>query len=708
MAGEGLGGGRLQDPVGERDAGAAAARRAARPRWTPPVSAPISTSGCASSRRSSSPPAYPLAPATATLSRHVHDYTESCIHAHRVAPVTMSVAMDYRRSMSRLSASGVPLRHRVRVGPLPRRARRRDPARPACRGCPAWNAARPPAAPRRRCRLLGLDRRAPAPAPTSDPSRADPRRTPTLLRAFDEASAGLVAACATPIPPTRPRPGRRSRRSASSSAQALEALIHRLDAERPRSGTSARSTPRWPRRRRRGARVMSAGSPTWGDVLAAPALRPRRAHRHRRDVWVQLGRFSGTDPSDGTHYDEDDIHVVADPGRRARRVISRARRRPGRPALAARRRRLDPLGRRPRDRRPLPPGDPPADQLAEPRSTAPGAQRSGLGRAVRLAATPTRAGSDRWTAPHRSAASATAASRAAPPPPRSGCGRGPGSAARRPATSCPRRPAGRCRRRRAGSTRAARPRPRAARPRRPRPATDVVDDERDVLLGHREGENCRRADDRHGVLEQRVEVDLGGRGAGRHPERRAHLRVQLAGVADDGLADDELRAAAGVPRARGSSAATVSSTPRPRPTRGPPRSRRPRSPARPWPHQPARSRSPASTTAEVQRLVGQRLVELVELAVGRPAVDAAGSAPARVARGRVTVPGSNRAEVGVAAADVARDRLSRPGSSVVVIDGSSRRQRVGQPEPCGARRRPAARARRGRASPTNGKLITST
>ena len=30
-------------------------------------------------------------------------------------------------------------------------------------------------------------------------------------------------------------------------------------------------------------------------------------------VWVQLGRFSGTDP-EGIRYDEDDLHVVPDPG----------------------------------------------------------------------------------------------------------------------------------------------------------------------------------------------------------------------------------------------------------------------------------------------------------------------------------------------------------------------------------------------------------
>ena len=50
------------------------------PALEPAVTAPISTSGCASSRRSTSPPAYPLAPATAAFGFVMtHDYTEVCM-----------------------------------------------------------------------------------------------------------------------------------------------------------------------------------------------------------------------------------------------------------------------------------------------------------------------------------------------------------------------------------------------------------------------------------------------------------------------------------------------------------------------------------------------------------------------------------------------------------------------------------------------------
>ena len=50
------------------------------PALLPAVRAPISTSGWPRSRRSSSPPAYPLAPATATLVFMVHDYTKICMN----------------------------------------------------------------------------------------------------------------------------------------------------------------------------------------------------------------------------------------------------------------------------------------------------------------------------------------------------------------------------------------------------------------------------------------------------------------------------------------------------------------------------------------------------------------------------------------------------------------------------------------------------
>ena len=68
--------------------------------------------------------------------------------------------------------------------------------------------------------------------------------------------------------------------------------------------------------------VMYGGLPDWGDFSPL-------AHYVRIDltdtgdsVWVQLGRFSGTDPEGEMHHEEEDIHVVADPGVEPDAVIS--------------------------------------------------------------------------------------------------------------------------------------------------------------------------------------------------------------------------------------------------------------------------------------------------------------------------------------------------------------------------------------------------
>jgi len=103
--------------------------------------------------------------------------------------------------------------------------------------------------------------------------------------------------------------------------QAHEALIHRLDAEQ----TADKVTPLDPVLAADGVEetldVMFGGCPPWGEFSALP-------HHVRVDVtdtgdpvWVQIGRFSGTDP-DGVHHEEDDIHVVADPGVEPDAVVS--------------------------------------------------------------------------------------------------------------------------------------------------------------------------------------------------------------------------------------------------------------------------------------------------------------------------------------------------------------------------------------------------
>jgi uncharacterized protein (TIGR03083 family) len=106
-----------------------------------------------------------------------------------------------------------------------------------------------------------------------------------------------------------------------SRRQAHEALIHRRDAEL----TAHTTSPFPPALAADGVDevldVMYGGCPPWGTF--APLQ-----HYVRLDltdtgdqVWVQLGRFHGTD-DDGISHDEDDLHVVADPGVEPDAVIS--------------------------------------------------------------------------------------------------------------------------------------------------------------------------------------------------------------------------------------------------------------------------------------------------------------------------------------------------------------------------------------------------
>jgi len=105
--------------------------------------------------------------------------------------------------------------------------------------------------------------------------------------------------------------------------QAHEALIHRLDAELTALGhfgdlDAALAAD--------GVEevldVMYGASPEWGEFSPLD-------HRLRIDItdtgesiWVQIGRFRGTDPKDDVHYDDDDIRVIDDPGVEPDAVIS--------------------------------------------------------------------------------------------------------------------------------------------------------------------------------------------------------------------------------------------------------------------------------------------------------------------------------------------------------------------------------------------------
>jgi uncharacterized protein (TIGR03083 family) len=144
-----------------------------------------------------------------------------------------------------------------------------------------------------------------------------------LLGFYDERSAALVAALRDADPADEAWSWAPEQTVGFTyRRQAHEALVHRVDAEQ----TAGTPSPLDPALATDGIDevlgVMYGGTPAWGSFHGLP-------HHLRIDVtdtgtpvWVQLGRFSGTDPDSGTVYDEDDIAVVDDPGTDPDAVIS--------------------------------------------------------------------------------------------------------------------------------------------------------------------------------------------------------------------------------------------------------------------------------------------------------------------------------------------------------------------------------------------------
>jgi uncharacterized protein (TIGR03083 family) len=196
-----------------------------------------------------------------------------------------------------------------------------DPAAPVP-ACPDWNAAD----------LLWhltevqdfwarvVERRPDEPDP--DGRRGRPTDHVGLLAGFDRASASLCAALEGAEPSEQAWTWSEDHTVGFVlRRQALEALVHRIDAEQ----TAGVGTDVDARLAADGVEevldVMYGACPPWGSFSPLP-------HHVRVDVidtddsvWVQLGRFSGTDP-EGIRHDEDDIAVVADPGTEPDAVIS--------------------------------------------------------------------------------------------------------------------------------------------------------------------------------------------------------------------------------------------------------------------------------------------------------------------------------------------------------------------------------------------------
>lgn len=143
-----------------------------------------------------------------------------------------------------------------------------------------------------------------------------PADHPTLLAAFDDATAGLAAALESADPTHEAwtwsddhTVGFILRR------QAHEALIHRIDAEQA-AGTSTDVDPTLAADGVLEAlQVMYGGCPPWGTFTPGEGLLRLDATDTGDEIWVRLGTFSGTDPGSGTSYaDEPDLHVVDAPG----------------------------------------------------------------------------------------------------------------------------------------------------------------------------------------------------------------------------------------------------------------------------------------------------------------------------------------------------------------------------------------------------------
>jgi uncharacterized protein (TIGR03083 family) len=163
----------------------------------------------------------------------------------------------------------------------------------------------------------------PAAADENDPGPERPGSYDGLLAAFDEYSAALVSELEAADPAetawtwsTEQSVGFTYRR------QAHEALIHRYDAEL----TAGSVTPLDRELAADGVLecldVMFGGCPPWGEFSGLPHFVRVDITDTEESVWVQIGRFTGTNPEDDVHYDEDDIHVVDDPGTEPDAVVS--------------------------------------------------------------------------------------------------------------------------------------------------------------------------------------------------------------------------------------------------------------------------------------------------------------------------------------------------------------------------------------------------
>lgn len=164
-------------------------------------------------------------------------------------------------------------------------------------------------------------------APDDKPDKAGrPADHAALLADFDRAHQRLLAAFAGAAPEEEawtwsPDPADHSV-AFIARRQALEALIHRVDAEQAAGAASTLDPALATDGVDEVLDVMYGGCPPWGEFAPLPHYVRVDCTDTDASIWVQLGRFHGVDPATEVTHDEEDIHVVADPGTEPDAVIS--------------------------------------------------------------------------------------------------------------------------------------------------------------------------------------------------------------------------------------------------------------------------------------------------------------------------------------------------------------------------------------------------
>ena len=161
--------------------------------------------------------------------------------------------------------------------------------------------------------------------PKSPEDRPETERAATYadqLSAFDEASAGLVAALrdADPADPAWTW-SKEQTVGFTFRRQAHEALIHRLDAELTARTVTDVDAALAADGVDEVLDVMFGGLPDWGTSPRSSTTCASTSPTPATPCGSSSARFSGTDP-EGEHHEEEDIHVVADPGVEPDAVIS--------------------------------------------------------------------------------------------------------------------------------------------------------------------------------------------------------------------------------------------------------------------------------------------------------------------------------------------------------------------------------------------------